>query len=97
LVICLVLVSIFCLLSRRFSYSDNLYYSSSVIISESALALLDTSSLSPLARQGGVLTSMSALGETLIRRLEISGRFEFESRVLDEDEVARGAEGRKAV
>jgi short subunit dehydrogenase-like uncharacterized protein len=71
------------------------------MISESALALLDTSSLSALARQGGVLTPMSALGETLIRRLEVSGRFEFESRVLEEVEVARGAgearEGRKTV
>lgn len=55
------------------------------MISETALALLaPREKLSALARTGGVLTPMSALGTTLIRRLSASGRFEFESHVLEE-------------
>jgi short subunit dehydrogenase-like uncharacterized protein len=66
------------------------------MISESALCLLPSfnttakASLPALAKEGGVLTPMSALGELLIERLERSGRFEFESRVLDgEDKKTR--------
>lgn len=54
------------------------------MISESALALLLTppSSLPALARTGGVLTPMSALGDVLIERLKQTGRFAFESEVI---------------
>jgi short subunit dehydrogenase-like uncharacterized protein len=60
------------------------YLCSAVMISESALALLLTppSSLPALARTGGVLTPMSALGDMLIERLRRTGRFEFESEVV---------------
>lgn len=104
--ICLLLVSVFVFLTDRPSFPTppQLTFLPTVIISESAISLLDTSSLSPLARQGGVLTPMSALGEELIRKLEVSGRFEFESRVLGEGgdggssgSGGGGREGRKNV
>lgn len=52
------------------------------MISEAALTLLDTAALTPFAREGGVLTPMSALGDVLIARLRKSDRFEFESAVV---------------
>jgi short subunit dehydrogenase-like uncharacterized protein len=55
----------------------------SVTSSESALALLfDTEELPALARKGGVLTPMSALGDILIERLKNTGRFEFTSEIV---------------
>jgi short subunit dehydrogenase-like uncharacterized protein len=54
-----------------------------VMISESALALVfDTPKLPALARRGGVLTPMSALGDVLIERLKDTGRFEFTSEIV---------------
>jgi short subunit dehydrogenase-like uncharacterized protein len=53
-----------------------------VMLTEGAIALLDTSRLTPLAKQGGVLTPVSAFGDELVRRLEESGRFEFETNIL---------------
>ncbi|CAA7262294.1 unnamed protein product [Cyclocybe aegerita] len=38
--------------------------------------------LTALAQQGGVLTSMTAFGDVLIKRLEETGRFEFSSSVV---------------
>lgn len=62
------------------------YLLTSVMISECALALLlDKDALPPLAREGGVLTAASALGEVLVRRLRASGRVEFESKVVAPD------------
>jgi short subunit dehydrogenase-like uncharacterized protein len=56
------------------------------MISESALALVfDIKKLPALARRGGVLTPMSALGEVLIERLKETGRFEFTSEIVDAD------------
>ncbi|KAI5119826.1 hypothetical protein M0805_004761 [Coniferiporia weirii] len=59
------------------------YTLTAVMVSESALCLLAPERLTPLARNGGVLTPMSALGDTLLRRLAASGRFEFGSEVLE--------------
>lgn len=64
------------------------YTLSSIMVSESALALLlNYDSLPSLGRQGGVLTSMSAMGDVLIERLKDTGRFKFESSVLRKDGV----------
>jgi short subunit dehydrogenase-like uncharacterized protein len=53
------------------------------MVSESALALLfDTHKLPALARRGGILTPMSALGDILIERLKDTGRFEFTSEIV---------------
>ena len=55
-----------------------------VFAAEAALALLaPRESLPAVARAGGVLTPMSALGTNLIRRLSASGRCEFESNVRE--------------
>jgi hypothetical protein len=57
-----------------------------VMISECALALvLEKDALPPLAHRGGVLTPMSGLGDVLLRRLERTRRFEFESGIVDDD------------
>ena len=53
------------------------------MLGESALALAqDTERLPTLARMGGVLTPMTALGDVLIERLKKTGQFEFESEVV---------------
>jgi short subunit dehydrogenase-like uncharacterized protein len=58
----------------------------SVMIAESALAIaMEKEALPALAHQGGALTPMSALGDVLLRRLEHTGRFKFESGVVDEN------------
>ncbi|EPQ55373.1 hypothetical protein GLOTRDRAFT_116281 [Gloeophyllum trabeum ATCC 11539] len=68
------------------------YLLTSMMIAEGALALvLDKKDLPALAQQGGILTPMSALGDVLIRRLEGTGRFEFESEVV----LAPNEESRK--
>lgn len=54
------------------------------MISESALALLKPTKLTPIAQEGGVLTPMSALGDVLIKRLKATGRFEVESEVVEQ-------------
>jgi short subunit dehydrogenase-like uncharacterized protein len=54
------------------------------MISECALAIVfDHDSLPELGRKGGVLTPMSALGDVLVRRLEGTGSFRFESGLLE--------------
>ncbi|KAL5531759.1 hypothetical protein ACEPAF_5321 [Sanghuangporus sanghuang] len=61
------------------------YALTSVMAPEVALALLmPREKLPPLAHQGGILTPMTALGPLLIERLSATGKFEFESRVLDD-------------
>jgi short subunit dehydrogenase-like uncharacterized protein len=59
------------------------------MITESALALLEPSELPAFARGGGVLTPVTGLGDTILARLEDSGRFTFES------EIISGKEDRK--
>ena len=53
-----------------------------VMVVESALALL-LDELPPLAAGGGVLTPMTALGDSLIHRLRANERFEIETGVVD--------------
>ncbi|KAI0002113.1 Saccharopine dehydrogenase-domain-containing protein [Russula compacta] len=52
------------------------------LVGESALALL-LDELPPLAAGGGVLTPMTAFGDSLIRRLEANARFEISTGLVD--------------
>jgi short subunit dehydrogenase-like uncharacterized protein len=52
------------------------------MVGESAIALV-LDELPPLAKGGGVLTPMTALGDNIIRRMEASGRFEVTSGIVD--------------
>ena len=53
------------------------------MLAESALSiLLSHSELPQWVRGGGVFTPASALGDTLVKRLEASGRMAFESEVV---------------
>jgi len=63
------------------------------MIAESALSLLNPEALPALAQKGGVLTPVTAFGDVLVERLRETGRFEFESGVVEEGE----GEGRKDV
>ncbi|PSS06495.1 hypothetical protein PHLCEN_2v3697 [Hermanssonia centrifuga] len=59
------------------------YLLTSIMIAESALAiLLSHSELPQAAQEGGVLTPSTALGDVLLKRLESTGRFTFESEVI---------------
>ena len=61
------------------------------MISECALALaLEREALPWRAQEGGVLTPATAFGDVLVRRLEATGVFRFESEI-----VTPGAESRK--
>ena len=68
--------------------------------SKTASSLASFQSTSPpvglpaLARKGGILTPVTAFGDTLVTRLEETGRFEFESRIVD---AGGPAEGRKNI
>ncbi|PCH36639.1 NAD(P)-binding protein [Wolfiporia cocos MD-104 SS10] len=71
------------------------YILSSMLISESALAFLfDADEIPAKKRGGGVHTPSTALGEVLVRRLKDTGRFEFESSIVDADEEAEGRKTR---
>jgi Uncharacterized conserved protein len=63
------------------------------MIAECALSLLDPRQLPAFAQKGGVLTPVTAFGDVIVERLRDSGRFEFESEVI---QVGEG-EGRKNV
>ena len=77
------------------------------MISESALSFLlplvsksrkdkpkdNLHALPPLAREGGILTPMTAFGDVLLERLEETGRFEFSSSIIGDD----NAQGRKDI
>jgi short subunit dehydrogenase-like uncharacterized protein len=59
---------------------DVAYILSAEMTTESALALLfDKDSLPPLSRGGGVFTPASGLGNVLVRRLDRTGSWKFES------------------
>ena len=60
-----------------------------VMVVESALTLL-LDELPPLAATGGVLTPMTALGDSLIHRLHANERFEIETALVDspDDEIS---------
>lgn len=54
-----------------------------VCVAESALTILfDREKLSDIGKRGGVLTSMSALGDSLVERLVDSGRVTYETTTL---------------
>ena len=59
-----------------------------VLVVESALALL-LDELPPIAAGGGVLTPMTAIGDSLIRRLRGNGRIEIKTGLVNspDDEV----------
>ncbi|TFK50768.1 hypothetical protein OE88DRAFT_1630334, partial [Heliocybe sulcata] len=64
-------------------YGDPGYQLTTIALTEAALAiLLEKDRLPALAHQGGILTPMSALGEVLIRRLNDTGKFEFQSEAV---------------
>ena len=50
--------------------------------SEVALALLDRSTLPPLAHHGGVLTPSTALGDVIVKRLKKCGFWDVESELV---------------
>jgi short subunit dehydrogenase-like uncharacterized protein len=60
-----------------------------VMVVESALTLL-LDELPPLAAAGGVLTPMTALGDSLIHRLRANERIEIETALVDspDDEIS---------
>jgi len=62
------------------------YLVTAVFLGEAALTLLPPSfdKLTSLAKRGGVLTPMSALGEPYIERLKKSGRINIESKIIRE-------------
>jgi len=51
------------------------YRATSVMISESALLLLDRENLTELGKEGGILTPSTAFGDRLAEALEATGRF----------------------
>ena len=60
-----------------------------VMVTESAIALLEPSELPTFAREGGVLTPVTGLGDAIVKRLEQSGRYKFETEVLDSEETRK--------
>lgn len=52
------------------------------LVGESAIALV-LDELSPLAKRGGLLTPVTALGDNIIRRMETCGRFEILSGIVN--------------
>ena len=52
------------------------------LVGESAIALL-LDELPPLAKGGGVLTPITALGDNVIRRMKACGRFEITSGIVN--------------
>lgn len=57
------------------------------MICESALLLVPAAKpkerLPAIGRRGGILTAMSAFGDRLVESLRSTGRFEFESRIVE--------------
>lgn len=64
-------------------YKGGPYPITAVCVAESALTILfDREKLSDIGKRGGVLTSMSALGDSLVKRLVDSGRVTYETTTL---------------
>lgn len=73
----------------RLTDDDNVI---AVMVAEAALTiLLDRGELPEVAREGGVLTPASALGDAFVQRLEATGRFTIQSEVV----LGQGDESRK--
>ncbi|KAG9121546.1 hypothetical protein FRC07_002445 [Ceratobasidium sp. 392] len=70
-------------------YGDPGYYLTSWMIFESALLLLDSKNLTPMGREGGILTPSTAFGDKLARALEDTGKFETSSEVLVGNEESK--------
>ncbi|KAG9080162.1 hypothetical protein FRC06_007000 [Ceratobasidium sp. 370] len=62
------------------------YYATARMIFESALLLLDSNNLTPMGREGGILTPATAFGDRLVQALEATGQFETSSEVLTDQE-----------
>ena len=72
--------------NNKSTYEITNDYNTVVMVSECALGLLSPrEELPAVARKGGVLTPMVALGMILVKRLSASGRFKFKSEVIDGD------------
>ncbi|KAB5588380.1 Saccharopine dehydrogenase [Ceratobasidium theobromae] len=69
--------------SYVYGNGDPGYRLSSIMIVESALLLLDSSNLTPLGHQGGILTPTVAFGDKLVEALRSTGRFEISTEVLE--------------
>ncbi|QRV84388.1 hypothetical protein RhiJN_12404 [Ceratobasidium sp. AG-Ba] len=65
---------------------DPSYFLTAWMVVECAILLLDPSNLTPLGRQGGILTATTAFGDKLAPALEGTGRIETQSAVLVEQE-----------
>lgn len=65
-----------------------------VMVVESALTLL-FDELPPLAAAGGVLTPMTALGDSLVHRLRKNGRFEIDTGLVDSPDDEMGEDKKK--
>ncbi|KAF8886011.1 hypothetical protein BD779DRAFT_1532051 [Infundibulicybe gibba] len=69
------------------------YLLTSILISEAALSLIlpspEGTALPYLARCGGVLTPVTAMGDVLVERLRRTGHVEFESTVVTMDKAGR--------
>ncbi|KAK0226477.1 Saccharopine dehydrogenase-domain-containing protein [Armillaria fumosa] len=63
-------------------HGDPGYLLSCMMVAEAALCLLHPETIRPFARRGGVLTPALVMGDTLVERLNATGRFEIESVVL---------------
>lgn len=63
-----------------------------VLVSEGALAILfDYDRLPPMGKQGGVLTSMTGLGDVLLARLSKNRAFSWETHLLPVGETRKTA------
>ncbi|KAG9092518.1 hypothetical protein FRC06_011892 [Ceratobasidium sp. 370] len=60
-----------------------------VMLAECALVLLDTSTPTWFAREGGFLTPTTAFGDKLVQALEATGKFQMSSEVLAESKETR--------
>ncbi|KAI8978342.1 Saccharopine dehydrogenase-domain-containing protein [Trametes punicea] len=69
---------------------DAAYLLTALMTAECALGLLlEDDSLPVTARPGGVLTPATALGEVLVRRLQATGKMQFESEIVTGGEESR--------
>ncbi|THV06648.1 hypothetical protein K435DRAFT_960259 [Dendrothele bispora CBS 962.96] len=71
------------------------YLLSPIMMADGALSLLSPSSLSPLARKGGILTPATAFGDAFVKRMHENPKFDLRVEVVPGG--AKGGEGRKRV
>jgi short subunit dehydrogenase-like uncharacterized protein len=69
------------------------------MMADGALSLLlNTSSLSSFARQGGVLTPATAFGDAIVQRLQKNPRFDLRCEVVQDGMInGKRVEGRKDI